>query len=217
MTDPQMQNSTRSTINFFYSAHSAFAYLGYQKLYDIAQAHDVVVSHKPIDLDVVVKAAGSQLYPTRGKDEKFYYFGREVERWSQFRGVEMLHRTPTYHYNPLDLASGVLIAGALSGVDMQVLGFAVLESHWRYDADLANADELAGYVAKAGIDPASLIEAAARPDVRAIYEANTQAAIDLRLFGSPSFILDGDMYLGQDRLELIEYALTEPFCAHKYR
>mgnify|MGYP001827636309 FL=1 len=55
------------------------------------------------------------------------------------------------------------------------------------------------------------LEAAASDDVAAIHEANTEAAIARPMFGSPTYIVAGDMFYGQDRLELVARALSEPF------
>ena len=56
-----------------------------------------------------------------------------------------------------------------------------------------------------------LIEAAASPKVRAVYEANTVEAMDRSVFGSPTYFVDGDMFYGQDRLEMVERALRQPY------
>ncbi|MDE0808541.1 MAG: DsbA family protein, partial [Alphaproteobacteria bacterium] len=44
-----------------------------------------------------------------------------------------------------------------------------------------------------------------------IYEANTKEAIERSVFGSPTYVVDGDMFYGQDRLEMVERALSKPF------
>jgi protein-disulfide isomerase len=40
------------------------------------------------------------------------------------------------------------------------------------------------------------------------YEANTQQAIDAGVFGAPSFVVDGELFWGQDRLDFVERALA---------
>jgi 2-hydroxychromene-2-carboxylate isomerase len=35
------------------------------------------------------------------------------------------------------------------------------------------------------------------------YEACTQAAIEAGVFGSPSYVIDGEIFGGQDRLEFV--------------
>ncbi|MEQ9126152.1 MAG: DsbA family protein, partial [Alphaproteobacteria bacterium] len=66
-------------------------------------------------------------------------------------------------------------------------------------------------IAGAGLDPAALLAAADTDAVRARYEANTEEAIRRSVFGSPTYFVDGDMFYGQDRLELVERACVQPF------
>jgi hypothetical protein len=64
---------------------------------------------------------------------------------------------------------------------------------------------------KAGLDPVPLLDAALSPETQAVYEANTEEAIRRSVFGSPTYFVHGDMFYGQDRLELVERTLKQPF------
>ena len=48
-------------------------------------------------------------------------------------------------------------------------------------------------------------------EIQAVHKANTDEAIKRHIFGSPTYYVDGDMFYGQDRLELVERALATPF------
>jgi 2-hydroxychromene-2-carboxylate isomerase len=87
----------------------------------------------------------------------------------------------------------------------------MLESHWRDDADLADEATLVELGKRAGLDPIPLLDAASSDEVQAIYEANTREAIARSVFGSPTYFVDGDMFYGQDRLEMVERALRQPY------
>ena len=39
----------------------------------------------------------------------------------------------------------------------------------------------------------------------------TEEAIERSVFGSPTYFVDGDMFYGQDRLELVERAIGKPY------
>ena len=47
--------------------------------------------------------------------------------------------------------------------------------------------------------------------LKKIYEENTKEAISLPVFSSPTYVVDGDMFYGQDNLILVERALEAPF------
>ncbi|MEL0018327.1 MAG: DsbA family protein, partial [Rickettsiales bacterium] len=103
-------------------------------------------------------------------------------------------------------------AGLLEGVDVDALAHRMLEAHWRDDADLADPGTLSRLAREAGIQaPEMLLAAATSPEVAAIYEANTAEAIERSVFGSPTYFVDGDMFYGQDHLELVARALKQPF------
>lgn len=205
-----------SEIEYFYSAHSAYAYIGARTLMDICQRRGARLVHRPILLSPVVEAAGGLSFRGRTQGHVDYFFGREIERWSEWRGVEIINFRPTYHDNPLELPNGFLIAAVEQGVDIDALSYAVLRAHWRDDADIADADVLSGVAKAAGIDPEPLLAAALSDQIQEIHQRNTAEAIARSLFGSPTYGVDGDLFYGQDRLEFVERALQKPFAPHRF-
>ncbi len=198
-------------IEYFFAAHSAFAYLGSARLMAIAAAANRRLNHKPMDLRQVLAANAIARPGPRPANHVEYFFGREIDRWSELREAPMLGRRPTHHDNDMTLANCMLIAGQAQGVEMDRLAHGMLEAHWRDDADLANRETLIRIGDQLGLDPLPLLEAALSPDVQATYAKNTDEAIERSVFGSPTYFVDGDMFYGQDHLELVERALHRPF------
>ena len=198
-------------IEYFFSAHSLFAYLGSARLSEVAQAAERRIAHRPMDLHKVMEGMGVTPFSARSEAHYAYYFGREEERWSEYRNAPILPRRPTHHDNDTALANGMLIAGIERGVDIGPLAHNIMEAHWRDDADFAAPETLAELAQKAGIDPAPLLDAALSPETRALLDKNTEEAIQRSVFGSPTYFVDGDMFYGQDRLEMFERALKQPF------
>lgn len=200
-----------ATIEYFYVAHSAFAFLGSAKLMEIAQATGRRIVHYPIDLHRVMAAQNITAFSDRDAAHIRYYFRREIWRWAEYRGVEISDTRPTHHSNDYGLANRLLIACVQTGGDTDALAHAFLVAHWRDDADLADIDTLARLTRAAGGDPERLLTDAASPTVADQYEANTQEAIRRNVYGSPTYVVDGDMFYGQDHLELVERACRQPF------
>jgi 2-hydroxychromene-2-carboxylate isomerase len=197
-------------IDYYYAAHSAFAYIGDCRLHEVAAAAGERVIHKPFDLRRLMAAIGGSanlVMPQR----RAYFFRREIERWATFREVPMRRGIPANHANDVTLANCTLIAAAEAGADVDALAFAVMQAHWRDGEDLADPATLEKAGAVVGVPAASFIEAAATERVRAIYDANTEAAIAWPMFGSPTYIVAGDMFYGQDHLDLVAQALEAPF------
>jgi len=200
-----------SDIEYFYSAHSAFAYLGSAKLLEIASAAGRNIVHKPVYLDEVVKAMDPGGFKGRGKAHRAYYFGREIERWAEHRGVPFKVGIPANHFHDMSRANGLLIAGIQQSHNVDRLSHALMEAHWSRHADLADEVALAEIASSVGLDPAALLSAALSPEVQSIYKANTAEAIERLIFGSPTYFVDGDMFYGQDHLELVERAFQQPY------
>lgn len=206
---------TEKTIDYFYAAHSAFAYIGSELFFRIARDAGRQVVHRPMHLGTVMQATGVQ--GTRGFTGSLstaranYFFRREIERWAEYRDAPVMQGIPTHHYNDITLPNCLLIAAVESGADVDRLSHAILQAHWRDDADHADPETLKAIADDCGCDGDALLELAGSADVKAQYEANTTEAIERSVFGSPTYIVDGDIFYGQDHLELVQRALVTPF------
>lgn len=205
-----------STIEYFYSAHSAYAYLGHRRLLEICAARGCTLVHRPFNLYPVIEAVRVSHFRRFSPHYIDYFFGREITRWAAYRGLKILNHRPTHHDNSLKLSNGFLIAAAKAGADVDALSFALLQGHWRDDIDLADPAALRRATAHLPGDHEALIDRALSPEVQAAHEANTQEAIERGVFGSPTYFLDGDMYYGQDHLELLDHAFDHPYSPHAF-
>jgi 2-hydroxychromene-2-carboxylate isomerase len=199
------------TIGYFYAAHSAYAYLGSAKLMEVAKQAGATIVHRPMDLRKVVPAAGSTPTGERTKAHRAYFFGREIKRWSEERNAPVMDGMPTFHQNDITLPNCYLIAADEAGHNIDQLAHAFLEAHWRDNADLADASTLVRLAKGIGLDGEALLAAAGNAGIAAKYAEYTQEAIDRSVFGSPTYFVDGDMFYGQDRLELVAKALKKPY------
>ncbi|MEO0680109.1 MAG: DsbA family protein [Pseudomonadota bacterium] len=203
-----------SQIEYFYSAHSAFAWLGHARLREIAAQTGRTIRHAPISLDPVLAAAGSVAFRERPAGHVRYYFGREIARWAEERGkTDWLRRMPTHHRRPYAFANQAIIAAQAEGMDADALSEAFLTAHWERDADLSDRDVLAALAEGAGLDAAALFAAADGEAAAAQHEANVAEAVERSVFGSPTYFVDGDMFYGQDRLEMVARACDRPYAA----
>ena len=83
-----------SVVEYVYSAHSAFAYLGSAEIQRICAVNDAVLIHKPVLLSPVVEAQRSPAFRKRTQEHVDYFFGREIERWAEFRSVPIINHRP---------------------------------------------------------------------------------------------------------------------------
>ncbi len=200
-----------SGIEYFYSAHSAFAYLGSRRFMEIAAAASRKIVHKPYYLNRAIAGVGSVPTRERPQNHRAYYFRRQIDRWSEHREAPVMEGYPTAHWADMTLANCMLIAAARADADANSLAHAMLQGHWRDNADLSDRDTLVALARGVDVDPDPLLTAAETPEINAVYEANTDEAIERSVFGSPTYFVDGDMFYGQDHLELVERALERPY------
>lgn len=180
----------------------------------IARAAGRSIVHRPMDLREVIRESGARPFAQRSEAHIGYFFGREIDRWSEERDAPVMGHMPTHHRNDITLPNCLIIAAIRDGLDVDLLAHALLEGHWRNDADLADPATLTVLARRAGYDPGPLLDAARNdPEVHATYLANTREAIARSVFGSPTWFVDGDMFYGQDRLEMIERAMKRPYAA----
>jgi len=199
-----------SEIEYFYSAHSAYAYLGSALFLEIARKTGRTIVHKPIDLNIVVPAAGAPGFAQKSDAYRSYYFGREIQRWSEERNAPVMGR-PTYHHHDTTLSNCMLIAGVSGGVNIDKLSHALLEAHWRFDADLADVATLERIANTAGYAGAALLDGAQSPAALETYANNSAEAVSRNVLGSPTYVIDGDVFYGQDRLEMVARAIEKPY------
>ncbi len=198
-------------IEYFYAAHSLYAYIGSRKLAEIAAAQGCRIAHRPMDLRAVVAASGAVPFGKRSQAHKDYFFGREMERWAEERDVKMIRHFPRHHAKDITLPNCLLVAAIATGADIDALAHRLLQAHWAEDADLSDAATLRELADGLGMNGEALLTAARSPEVVAQYEANTREAIERSVFGSPTYVVAGDMFYGQDRLEMVERALRQPY------
>ena len=200
-----------SPVQYYYSAYSAYAYIGHQYFERIVKNSGRRIDHKPFNLIKCINNIGSQPLSERTEASLEYYFKRQRDRWSEFRNVEMPGQTPTSHSNAADLADRILIAGIFSKNNIDDLAFKFMLNHWTKNTDLTNENQIKEILISENFNADELLEIASTKKVIDAYEQNTEQAIALSIFGSPTYFVDDDMFYGQDNLELVERALQTPF------
>jgi 2-hydroxychromene-2-carboxylate isomerase len=74
---------------------------------------------------------------------------------------------------------------------------------------MADESELATVVREQGLEPRALMVAAKSDELQARYDELTGEAIELQVFGAPTYVYKKQLFWGQDRLEFLERALEK--------
>ena len=100
-----------------------------------------------------------------------------------------------------------MIAAVEAGYDPDPFLRRAFAAVWEEQLNLADAATIAGIADDAGLPGKQLVERSGTEAIDAAYEKNRQDAIAADVFGSPVYVLDGEVFWGQDRLELLADAL----------
>jgi 2-hydroxychromene-2-carboxylate isomerase len=110
---------------------------------------------------------------------------------------------PKFFPADVDLASCVVIAG-----QQRDLVNALMRATWAEDRDVSDPGVLAALAERCGLDGPALLDAAGTQPVRAEYHGNTARALAGGVFGSPFYVFAGELFWGQDRLDMLEEAIV---------
>ena len=200
------------TIDYYYSTRSNFTLLGAARLYGMAAKFNRKLVHRPILLSVTMKPLGSAPFDDRPAILRNYMM-RDALRVAAHLGMPLL-REPVHHMGPVELPSGIVIAGQNAvnrgeAGDVNQLSLKVLEALWVHDRDIANEDVVAELVEASGYNnPAALIAEALGEATQAELMRNCTEAIIRGVIGAPTYFVDEEPFYGQDRLGYVERALA---------
>ena len=193
------------SIDYWFTLASPWAFLGHQAFRDLARAHGVTVRYKPVQLAEVFPHTGGLPLGRRHPARQRYRI-LELQRWREARGIA-LKLNPKHWPLPIALPDRTIVAVAESGADPGDYVRRAFTAIWVEDRDLKEDATLVALLDAAGHDGNAMLAAAKSDAIGAIYAARAQEAVDANVIGSPCYVLDGEVFWGQDRLGLLESAL----------
>ncbi|MEY4294910.1 MAG: hypothetical protein RLY82_598 [Pseudomonadota bacterium] len=198
---------TQKTIDYYLAPQSPWTYLGHARLVAIAKKHNAVIHIKPMDLGKIFPISGGLPLPKRAPQRQAY---RLVEL-ARFRDhLKMpLNIQPAFFPVAGDPAARVIIA--VREADGQeaanTVGGKVLSAVWADERNIADAGTLKLILTECGL-PTTRYEESLTDTIQALYDTDTQSAIEAQVFGSPAYVMDGEVFWGQDRLDFVDRKLS---------
>ncbi|WP_259779325.1 2-hydroxychromene-2-carboxylate isomerase [Aestuariispira ectoiniformans] len=189
------------TIEFFYEFSSPYGYLAANLIDAIAEKHGCEVNWRPFLLGAVFKSEGTQPlldYPMKGD-----YSKRDMERSARLYGLPM-NWPPRFPMLTVNAARVVYWAGDLNVAWRRRLSRALYHAAYGDGRDIGKVEEVLAVCEAEGLDPQEVQQALGDQRVKDRLRDETQAAIDLKVFGSPFMIVDGEPFWGVDRLDQLD-------------
>jgi len=195
-------------LEFWFEFASTYSYLSIMRIEAVAEQAGVEVLYRPFLLGPIFQGQGwdtspFNLYPAKGE-----YMWKDMARRSKAYGI------PFHKPENFPVLSVYAARVALLGEDKNwCIPFirAVFEAHFVDDQDISDPDILEALLVELGVDGASVLHSAGAGNVKQRLRARTEQAVELGIFGAPSFIVGRELFWGDDRLEdaLAEAISTE--------
>jgi carboxymethylenebutenolidase len=193
-------------VDYYFSPVSPWTYMGHQRFEHLAARHAAQINVKPVDLGRIFPVSGGVPLAQRAPQRQAYRL-TELRRFRDFLGIA-LNIQPKFFPAPAGGAVQLIIAAdEMRGTAAAMkLAFAVMRACWAEERNVADPATLAEIVRDQGLDVGALERVA--ENAKAKYDAYTQEAIDRGVFGAPSYVIEGEIFWGQDRLDFVDRALA---------
>ncbi len=195
------------TIDYYFSPMSPWSYLGHERLGNIARKNFAKINIKPVDFTKIFPASGGLPLAKRAP-QRLKYRLVELARWQKHLGVPLTIE-PKYFPYDASIASLLIVAAVdeLGEKLAMLITSAIFKGCWIEERNMAEPEELFAIVKAQGLDAVSLLETARSKENLARYEALTEQAMQHDVFGAPTYVYNGELFWGQDRLDFLDRAL----------
>jgi 2-hydroxychromene-2-carboxylate isomerase len=194
---------------YYFTPQSPYAYFGHARLVALAKERGVQIDVKPFDLGKVFNVSGGLPLSKRAPQRQAYRL-LELKRWSDHLQLP-LNLQPKFFPVPSDAAAKLIIAAkmALGANTALQVAAAIMRAVWVEEKNIADTETLIALTSACGHDGKALLKTSETATVQAEYDGYTDAAIAANVFGAPWYVIDGEGYWGQDRLDFVERAFAK--------
>ena len=189
-------------MHFYFDYLSPYAYFAWRQIQPLCQRYTVNLRAHPVVFGKLLDHWG-QLGPAEIAPKKVALY-KYCYRYAELHGFKF--NPPRFHpYNPLP--SLRLSLPEVSGAHQSQMIDSLFSAGWSEGADLASTMELAPILNSAGFDATALLAAIETQEVKDALHRETELAIGQGVFGVPTFLIDGELFWGNDQIEHIELFL----------
>ena len=185
-------------IDFYFSIGITYTYLSVTRILDIEKKNQVKFNWKPFSVRMIMKEMNNIPFP-KDKINKVNYMWRDIER--RAKGYKFFAKTPVpYPLSEFDLANQIAILGLKMGwgVDYVRLTYKKWFQEGKEPAVEPSISEVCNELS---LNKDEIIIESKTKEIKDEYFSNTDTARENKIFGSPSFMVDNELFWGDDRME----------------
>lgn len=184
-------------IDFWFSVGSTYTYLSVMRLAEVERASGITFRWRPFSVRQIMVEMDN--IPFRTKPLKMAYMWRDIERRAGMYGLSVRLPAP-YPLAEWDVANRVAAVGAAEGW-VAAYARATFRRWFQDGLEPGSEPNLSDSLHEIGQDPDRVVTRAAGAEIGTVYERATAEARALGIFGSPTFVVDGELFWGDDRLD----------------
>jgi 2-hydroxychromene-2-carboxylate isomerase len=192
-------------VDYYLTVTSPWTFLGHDEFAAMAKQAGAQVNVKAVDLGAVFQVSGGLPLPKRPVQRQRYRLF-ELQRWRRRRNIP-LNLRPAFFPADHTLGNKSVLAATALGQDAMAFAGALMRGVWCADRNVADPAYIRETAAAVGIDGGALIAKAESAEIAAQYAALTEEAKERQVFGAPTYIIDGEPFWGQDRLDFVRDVL----------
>ena len=185
-------------VDFFFSIGSTYTYLSVTRILDVGKKHRIKFNWKPFSVREIMKEMNNIPFP-KDKINKVNYMWRDIERRAE--GYGFFAKTPVpYPLSEFDLANQIAILGLEKewGINFIVHTY---KKWFQEGKEPAIEPSISEVCKELGLNKEDIINEAQTDLVKNKYKQNTNLAREYKIFGSPSFVVNNELFWGDDRME----------------
>ena len=191
-------------LEFYLALTSPWSYLATPRVREIVKAHGLDLRLRPYDIFSVFKRNGTKPVGERPQPVQKNRLN-ELRRWSAYLGMPLNLRPKHFPVDPTPSGRMLVAAGDGAGKPLD-FALAAMRACWAEERDISDEATLEAIADSCGLDGAALRERAAGGEAGARLQRNTDEAIANDVFGAPTFLFEGELYWGQDRVDFLRRA-----------
>jgi len=192
-------------IDYFISLNSPWTHFGADRIAALAAWHDAELRVYPMDLGGTVFPASGGLPLAKRSPQRRAYRNQELIRWRTHLDIP-IDLEPTYFPFDEKLAAQCVIAVRELKDDKRAVALAhrILKALWEEGRNPGDPEDLAGLIADIHLDPGWLLQEADREEWAKQRQTDSAMALERGVFGAPTYIIEDEIFWGQDRLDFVK-------------
>ncbi len=190
---------------------SPWTFLGHKRINKIALENNYELIIMPVNYGEVFPATGGLPVNKRSIQRQKYRL-QELARWSEFLKVKLNTEPKFFPSRSLLPSLAIISAKLLKYENVMDIAYRIMEALWVKELDIDDEKTLKSVISKLTPSAEELIDFSKQDVVSNEIKKNTEKALKSSVFGAPTYIIDDEVFWGQDRLDFVERYIKRQSC-----